>query len=773
MKFKFGTKAETLENLKKYLKIAYLPDQMYFTLHDWNKNSKSIIEKILSKYPNKLIAVRSSGLNEDIVSQSLAGVYESEINVSSNFLKIKKAIEKVANSYGTYNRLNQILVQPMIENVDISGVIFSYDLSTGAPYITINYDDFSGRTDTVTSGADSKCIYIDRSGKNSLISERFKKLLAILYQIESIINLKKLDIEFCIDRENRIFVLQVRRLVSDEINNLQKKKHSAYVKKINSQVMELSKAKSKCYGSSFLLGEMPDWNPAEIIGTNPNLLASSLYQYLITNKVWSSSRHMMGYKNIRHPLLIMIGNHPYVDVKLSLNSFLPKGLKANIAKKIIDEQIDFLIKNPHLHDKLEFEVATTSWDFDLSKRLKRLSSAGLTKNEITTFENTIKKHTIEIIKNKNLEIKTLINKVNKLERKIKDISCDNSLNAIFQTLDSTIKYGTIPFSILARQAFISVAILRSLVKNNYISQLDYDNFMGSINNVTTKFVNDMYLVSKNKISKEKFLIQYGHLRPGTYDINVLRYDENAEYYLSGKNLKPFKHSNFSLSRTKKNRLDIILKKSKMFNNSNDLFNYAYQSISGREYAKFEFTKGISSSLKSIATFFNNKKIKKEDVAFLDIFKIKDMNPNFNQKSIKKLSLKNKEENNVSRHIKLPSLISSYHDTNIIRVPFAKPSFITNKKVSGKHIFLKKISSKIDLRKKIVVIESADPGYDWIFSHEISGLITKYGGANSHMAIRCAEFGIAAAIGCGERLFLSIINSQTVEIDCTSEMIRII
>ncbi|MFE8729891.1 PEP-utilizing enzyme, partial [Aeromonas hydrophila] len=54
--------------------------------------------------------------------------------------------------------------------------------------------------------------------------------------------------------------------------------------------------------------------------------------------------------------------------------------------------------------------------------------------------------------------------------------------------------------------------------------------------------------------------------------------------------------------------------------------------------------------------------------------------------------------------------------------------------------------------KLVCIENADPGYDWIFTRGIAGLITKFGGANSHMAIRCAEFGIPAAIGCGEQLY---------------------
>ena len=39
-----------------------------------------------------------------------------------------------------------------------------------------------------------------------------------------------------------------------------------------------------------------------------------------------------------------------------------------------------------------------------------------------------------------------------------------------------------------------------------------------------------------------------------------------------------------------------------------------------------------------------------------------------------------------------------------------------------------------------------------FSHNIAGLITQYGGTNSHMAIRCAELGIPAAIGIGDKRY---------------------
>ena len=79
----------------------------------------------------------------------------------------------------------------------------------------------------------------------------------------------------------------------------------------------------------------------------------------------------------------------------------------------------------------------------------------------------------------------------------------------------------------------------------------------------------------------------------------------------------------------------------------------------------------------------------------------------------------------------------------------------------------------NIKNKIILIENADPGFDWIFSHKIKGLITKYGGANSHMTIRCAELDIPAAIGCGEQSFSSIVNSNKLELNCKSKIVRVI
>ena len=106
------------------------------------------------------------------------------------------------------------------------------------------------------------------------------------------------------------------------------------------------------------------------------------------------------------------------------------------------------------------------------------------------------------------------------------------------------------------------------------------------------------------------------------------------------------------------------------------------------------------------------------------------------------------------------------------IPFqiSQPNFVTSKKVSAPVLVLESGGFDKQLGQSIIAIENADPGFDWILSQDIAGLVTKFGGANSHMAIRCAEFGLPAAIGCGERLFEQIKEAGHITLDCSSGLI---
>ena len=72
-----------------------------------------------------------------------------------------------------------------------------------------------------------------------------------------------------------------------------------------------------------------------------------------------------------------------------------------------------------------------------------------------------------------------------------------------------------------------------------------------------------------------------------------------------------------------------------------------------------------------------------------------------------------------------------------------------------------------------MIPSADPGYDWIFSRNIAGFITSYGGANSHMAIRAGELNIPAVIGTGETLFAQLSKAKIVHLDCANQKVTVL
>ena len=128
------------------------------------------------------------------------------------------------------------------------------------------------------------------------------------------------------------------------------------------------------------------------------------------------------------------------------------------------------------------------------------------------------------------------------------------------------------------------------------------------------------------------------------------------------------------------------------------------------------------------------------------------------------------ENELLRYIRLPQLITDEKSFHIIPFQVNKANFIVKKKITQDIIFLEKNTKQREIDRKIVVIENADPGYDWIFTKNIVGLITKYGGANSHMAIRAAEFDIACAIGVGEQQFEKLKKYKNITIDGLSENI---
>ena len=200
------------------------------------------------------------------------------------------------------------------------------------------------------------------------------------------------------------------------------------------------------------------------------------------------------------------------------------------------------------------------------------------------------------------------------------------------------------------------------------------------------------------------------------------------------------------------------------------------SISEREKSKFYFSKNIDSVFKLIKKIGVRNNIKKDDLGYLNIKSILDLYYNLDTKTLeekfKKEIKSNKKIYNFGTLIKLPQNIISSDDIFYFTEKYLKSNFVGLGDVTGKIAYVNKIS-KVKLKNKIVCIVSADPGYDYIFSKKIKGLVTMFGGVNSHMAIRCSELGIPAAIGVGERSFNEIANSKFTRLNTISKKIDII
>ena len=383
----FTSKSNVLLFLKTKIKKAKIEKLYIFTTDEWLENKPKILNKISNSF-NQKIVIRSSAIGEDSIESSEAGKFESFLDIDSKSKKvIKLKIEKVIKSYKNeknYNKQNQILVQNQSKNIITSGVIFSRTPDNGSPYYVINYED-GGSTIGVTQGSINNLIKIFRNTNKNIIPEKWKLLLKAVKELESILGSSFLDIEFGINKSNEIIIFQVRPITSiinmdtnidDKVENL--------INKLQTKFTKLTNLKEN---NPKIFSDMADWNPAEIIGNNPNPLDYSLYDFLIMKDAWKKGRTKIGYQNQgKNNLMVKFGNKPYVDINKSFNSLIPSNIDKYLKQKLMKKYVNKLITNPELHDKVEFEILTTCYDLLTRGKLKNYN---FSKKEIKKLEEKL------------------------------------------------------------------------------------------------------------------------------------------------------------------------------------------------------------------------------------------------------------------------------------------------------------------------------------------------------------------------------------------------
>ena len=777
-----STKANTLFALKDLLSKSKIEEMVVITVGEYNENPNAVMEHIQQTLGcDRKIVVRSSSKREDAYEESNAGHFESVLNVDTNNKEeIIKAIDTVIKSYDNTTIDEQVLIQHQTEDVLYSGVVFTRDILKNRPYYVINYDD-RGDTSAVTSGnSRTKSIWVPYSFDWNAIPNEWKRLMISIKELEELLSGTLLDIEFAITNKD-VVIFQVRPLAAaykfgrnnndEDINKAQEKAIRKY--------RILSNNNQTCFS------DMAFWNPSEIIGDNPHQLDYSLYREIVTKHVYNDALLEMGYSKTNDELMYRFMNKPYINLENSFITLTPNAISEETKRKLLNFYLLKFANDITCHDKIEFEIVYNCFDFTTRDRVKELSSYGFNEIEISEILEKLKSLTINNISNYNVMLQKDLKSLEQLEIIREKILKDNNstenyinISKSIRTLIEAIKQlGTPQFSRHARSAFIAKSLLKSLLDNGDITPDNYHDFLSNINTIAVDYSESYRNVINGTLDKETFLSRFGHLRAGTYNIRSPRYDEINNLFektvdnMSTNVKKDVAESEFAISLAFKKELENenikgIYEKT--------IIDYIRTSTEQREYFKYVFTKSLSLCLSLIKKMGDILNINVKDLSYLElpeVYAAEYYSKPYRLKEFWDLIIKARKENyRVNSLPVLPSVITSINDFSFVEIKEVRANYITNSVVEGELVVLSDDNSDIGLDNKIVVVEKADPGYDYIFTHNIKGLVTKYGGAASHMAIRCAEFNIPAAIGCGKLLFDYVLKCKAIVLDAKHEKI---
>jgi len=463
---------------------------------------------------------------------------------------------------------------------------------------------------------------------------------------------------------------------------------------------------------------------------------------------------------------------PYIDVRVSFNSFVPRDVPDDLAGRLVNYYIDRLLEEPHLHDKIEFEIIFSCYSLDLPLRMGRLAEHGFSPEDLAELSGALRRLTNRIIHGETALWRRDRAKIDMLAQRfvtIRDTRIDK-ISRIYWLIEDCKRYGTLPFAGLARAGFIAVQMLRSFVEVGVIDAEQAATFMASVDTVGSRIGRDFA-----QLPKADFLARYGHLRPGTYDILSPRYDEAPDLYFNWSRARPNASPppRFALSIEQLRRIEQLLKEHELNIDVLSLIEFIKAGIEGREHSKFVFTRSLSDALSLIRQLGEEHGLSAEDCAFLSYDAIRTLYSESGSvgEVLRDSVAHGRERHALTRNLVLPPIIASPHEVFTFHLPPSQPNFITQKSVTAPVASLS--GSPDSFAGRILFLPSADPGYDWIFTRDIRGFVTQFGGANSHMAIRAGELGIPAVIGAGEALFRRWQTARKLCLDCTNQRVLII
>lgn len=742
-------KAENLSILSQIPDIS-VPEFIVLTPNLSQIESARAVSAFIDVIPlGSLLAIRSSASCEDSDTASFAGMYSTELGVEAVLESVMDAVARVRLSaqakqsvvyhYATQRQLTmaeidlgmEVIVQRMID-AEIGGVIFSHDLTEPDSYYAVSVA--TGLGDAIVGGASNgQLIRIARGIRPSYLQESWlRDLLGSMMAIERHFQSTSLDVEFAI-KDGIVYILQCRPITTVPVST-KEVTESEIMLRIN----ELESMITSDFDGD-VLGDMTDINPMELLGTSPSPLDISIFRHLFADTVVEDVRREMGYDPLHIGLLRVVAGKPYVSVRASAYSFRPQGISSEIYERIVRVYLKSLVQDQSLQSRVEFDLYAMS----AGDKLERImAEAGLNDHEKATVRMAfarIDDSFLRVSEHYQLVFDSL---ARRYEEFTLSLHC-GSLDAILEHITT----GTRLFVLVARLAFYWKNKFEETYPNEDLNAL----ITGYIQTVNGRLESDLLACKNGKLTREELILRYGHLRPGQFSVFGECYADDPDTYLF-RNLENVRSAD-------------VKRQAHQLEETPE-FKYVITFMQAREQMKFLFMKPFHQLSVVLRRTLTESGIEPAEAARLSW---KTLCSRLSNKSILEI-----EPSHNQVRVILPSvIIPGITDLRVISFIAAHPTFITNMTVKARVCVLEQIGLKADLSGAIVLLPTADPGFDFLFHSGAAGLVTKVGGPASHMCIRAIELQLPACIGCGEGLYQELLAANHAILDCASKQIIIL
>jgi phosphohistidine swiveling domain-containing protein len=509
---------------------------------------------------------------------------------------------------------------------------------------------------------------------------------------------------------------------------------------------------------------MADWNPAEMIGLKPAPLAYDLYAHLITEGTWSAARRDQGYAEVACPLMVKVLGTPFINIGASVASFVPAHLALDTRRRIVAACVEQLRLRPQWHDKIEFELIPTCYKPGGVKNEWLL--AVLSGAEHERYNESLLDVTNDIIRQGGSFDRDFA-RIGALQSLLDTIrSRPLEARPCFRDLLAHAKEWAAPlFARVARAAFMATDLLRHATEQ---TGRDASALLVPVRTVVDDLIDD-YRAG----DFAAFLRRHGHIRPGTYDIRTPSYEEAPDQYFDNIRLFP-RHSvqqQAPPDRPWTGLLTAAFQDAGYDFSVDEFTSFARRAIWAREQVKYLYAGILSEALSQLVYHPGTYGVGRDLLAFAKLEEVERLLAPDSVGMLREILESRKEAWAADSTLRVPSLIFSSADLFAFEDLQSAPNFITQSRIAAPAVAIGG-GAEADYQGSIVVAEQADPGFDWIFTHGVAGLVTAYGGLNSHMAVRCREMQLPAVIGIGSSLFEKVRRARTLLIDCASQRLEI-